>query len=77
VTLGGNTVTGPRSTKTCRAGDRVTHLMEGSVPLDVPKRSHVRDRFRRLNLLRRLDGSGERNFLYAQGNLTGIAYAEI
>ena len=25
----------------------------------------------------RLDGSGERNFLYAQGNLTGIAYAEI
>ena len=25
----------------------------------------------------RLDGSGERNLLYAQGNLTGIAYAEI
>jgi hypothetical protein len=25
----------------------------------------------------RLDGSGERNFLYAQGNLTGIAYTEI
>jgi len=25
----------------------------------------------------RLDGSGERNFLFAQGNLTGIAYAEI
>ena len=24
-----------------------------------------------------LDGTGERNFLYAQGNLTGIAYAEI
>ena len=24
-----------------------------------------------------LDGSGERNFLYAQGNLTGVAYAEI
>ena len=24
-----------------------------------------------------LDGSSERNFLYAQGNLTGIAYAEI
>jgi hypothetical protein len=24
-----------------------------------------------------LDGSQERNFLYAQGNLTGIAYAEI
>jgi hypothetical protein len=25
----------------------------------------------------KLDGSGERNFLYAQGNLTGIAYTEI
>jgi hypothetical protein len=25
----------------------------------------------------KLDGSGERNFLYALGNLTGIAYAEI
>jgi hypothetical protein len=25
----------------------------------------------------RLDGSGERNFLYAQGNVTGVAYAEI
>ena len=24
-----------------------------------------------------LDGKNERNFLYAQGNLTGIAYAEI
>jgi hypothetical protein len=25
----------------------------------------------------RLDGSDKQNFLYAQGNLTGIAYAEI
>jgi hypothetical protein len=24
-----------------------------------------------------LDGSNERNFLYAQGNLTGIAYANV
>ena len=24
-----------------------------------------------------LNGKNERNFLYAQGNLTGIAYAEI
>ena len=24
-----------------------------------------------------LDGKNKRNFLYAQGNLTGIAYAEI
>jgi hypothetical protein len=29
------------------------------------------------NYSARLDGSGERNFLYAQGNLTGIAYTEI
>ena len=57
----------------------MTHLMEGiGIALDVPGRPHVRDRLRRLDLLR--DGSmesGERNFLYAQGNLTGIAYAEI
>jgi hypothetical protein len=25
----------------------------------------------------RLDGADERSFLYAQGNLTGIAYTEI
>ena len=28
-------------------------------------------------LYRKLDGSGELNFLFAQGNLTGIAYAEV
>jgi hypothetical protein len=25
----------------------------------------------------RLDGSGERNLLFAQGNLTGVAYVKI
>jgi hypothetical protein len=25
----------------------------------------------------KLDGSDKKNFLYAQGNLTGIAYAEV
>jgi hypothetical protein len=31
----------------------VTHLMEGiGIALDVPERSHVRDRFRRIDLLR-------------------------
>ncbi|WP_236000284.1 3-hydroxyacyl-CoA dehydrogenase [Bradyrhizobium uaiense] len=56
----------------------VTHLMEGiGIALDVPNdRMFVTD-FAGSMYSARLDGSGERNFLYAQGNLTGIAYAEI
>jgi sugar lactone lactonase YvrE len=56
----------------------VTHLMEGiGIALDVPHdRMFVTD-FAGSVYSARLDGSGERNFLYAQGNLTGIAYAEI
>jgi len=56
----------------------VTHLMEGiGIALDVPnERMFVTD-FAGSIYSARLDGSGERNFLYAQGNLTGIAYAEI
>ena len=56
----------------------VTHLMEGiGIALDVPgNRMFVTD-FAGSIYYARLDGSGERNFLYAQGNLTGIAYAEI
>jgi DNA-binding beta-propeller fold protein YncE len=56
----------------------VTHLMEGiGIALDVPNdRMFVTD-FAGSVYSARLDGSGERNFLYAQGNLTGIAYAEI
>jgi hypothetical protein len=56
----------------------VTHLMEGiGIELDVPHdRMFVTD-FAGSIYSARLDGSGERNFLYAQGNLTGIAYAEI
>jgi hypothetical protein len=56
----------------------VTHLMEGiGIALDVPgDRMFVTD-FAGSMYSARLDGSGERNFLYAQGNLTGIAYAEI
>ena len=56
----------------------VTHLMEGiGISLDVPNdRMFVTD-FAGSIYSARLDGSGERNFLYAQGNLTGIAYAEI
>jgi hypothetical protein len=56
----------------------VTHLMEGiGIALDVPgNRMFVTD-FAGSIYSARLDGSGERNFLFAQGNLTGIAYAEI
>jgi hypothetical protein len=56
----------------------VTHLMEGiGIALDVPNdRMFVTD-FAGSVYSARLDGSGERNFLYAQGNLTGIAYAEV
>jgi hypothetical protein len=55
----------------------VTHLMEGiGITLDVPHdRMFVTD-FAGSIYSARLDGSGERNFLYAQGNLTGIAYVE-
>ena len=56
----------------------VTHLMEGiGIALDVPDdRMFVTD-FAGSLYSARLDGSGERNFLAAQGNLTGIAYAEV
>ena len=56
----------------------LTHLMEGiGIALDVPgNRMFVTD-FAGSIYSARLDGSGERNFLYAQGNVTGIAYAEI
>ena len=56
----------------------VTHLMEGiGIALDVPgDRMFVTD-FAGSIYSANLDGSNERNFLFAQGNLTGIAYAEI
>jgi hypothetical protein len=56
----------------------LTHLMEGiGIALDVPgDRMFVTD-FAGSIYSARLDGSDERNFLYAQGNLTGIAYTEI
>jgi hypothetical protein len=56
----------------------VTHLMEGiGIALDVPHdRMFVTD-FAGSIYSAKLDGSGERSLLFAQGNLTGIAYAEI
>jgi hypothetical protein len=52
--------------------------MEGiGIALDVPNdRMFVTD-FAGSVYSARLDGSGERDVLEAQGNLTGIAYAEI
>jgi hypothetical protein len=56
----------------------LTHLMEGiGIALDVPRdRMFVTDLAGSIYLAR-LDGSGEREVLYLQGNLTGIAYTEI
>jgi len=56
----------------------VTHLMEGiGIALDVPGDRMFMTDFAGSIYSARLDGSGERNLLYAQGNVTGIAYAEI
>jgi hypothetical protein len=56
----------------------VTHLMEGiGIALDVAgDRMFVTD-FAGSLYSAKLDGSGERNLLFAQGNLTGVAYAKI
>jgi len=56
----------------------LTHLMEGiGIALDIPgNRMFVTD-FAGSIYSAELDGSQSRNFLYAQGNLTGIAYAEL
>jgi hypothetical protein len=55
----------------------ITHLMEGiGIALDIPgNRMFVTD-FAGSVYSADLDGKNERNFLYAQGNLTGIAYVE-
>jgi hypothetical protein len=56
----------------------LTHLMEGiGIALDIPgNRMFVTD-FAGSIYSANLDGTASRNFLYAQGNLTGIAYTEI
>jgi hypothetical protein len=56
----------------------LTHLMEGiGLALDVPGgRMFVTD-FAGSIYSARLNGSEEKNLLFAQGNLTGLAYAEI
>jgi len=56
----------------------ITHLMEGiGIALDVPgNRMFITD-FAGSVYSADLDGNNERNILFAQGNLTGIAYTEI
>jgi len=56
----------------------LTHLMEGiGLALDVPgDRMFVTD-FAGSIYSAKLDGTEKKNFLFAQGNLTGVAYAEI
>ena len=56
----------------------ITHLMEGiGIALDVPGNQMFVTDFAGSVYSADLDGKNERNFLYGQGNLTGIAYAEI
>ena len=56
----------------------ITHLMEGiGIALDVPGNQMFVTDFAGSVYSADLDGKNERNFLYDQGNLTGIAYAEV
>jgi hypothetical protein len=74
----GNTVNRASIDKKAVPEILITHLMEGiGIALDVPgNRMFVTD-FAGSVYSADLDGKNERNFLYAQGNLTGIAYAEV
>jgi hypothetical protein len=75
----GNTVNRASIESKPQAPDIVLgHLMEGiGIALDVPHgRMFVTD-FAGSIYSAKLDGSGEMTILYAQGNLTGIAYTEI
>ncbi len=56
----------------------LTHLMEGiGISLDVPNDRMFMTDFAGSIYSARLDGSEKRMLLQAQGNLTGIAYAEL
>ena len=74
----GNTVNRAPIDKKATPEILIKHLMEGiGIALDVPgNRMFVTD-FAGSVYSADLDGKNERNFLYAQGNLTGIAYAEV
>jgi hypothetical protein len=74
----GNTVNRAPIDKKAAPEIVIKNLMEGiGIALDVPdNRMFVTD-FGGSVYSADLDGKNERNFLYAQGNLTGIAYAEV
>jgi hypothetical protein len=74
----GNTVNRAPIDRTATPEILVTHLMEGiGIALDVHgNRMFVTDLAGSVYSAD-LDGKNERNFLYAQGNLAGIAYAEV
>jgi hypothetical protein len=78
----GNTVN--RAPMDVNAGDRpvpeivLAHLMEGiGIALDLPRERMFVTDFGGNVLTAKLDGSAAEPLLVAQGNLTGIAYAEI
>ena len=74
----GNTVNRAPIDKKAEPEILITRLMEAiGIALDVPgNRMFVTD-FAGSVYSADLNGKNERNFLYAQGNLTGIAYVEI
>jgi hypothetical protein len=74
----GNTVNRASIDKKAVPEILITHLMEGiGIALNVPgNRMFVTDLAGSVYSAD-LDGKNERNFLYGQGNLTGIAYTEI
>ena len=56
----------------------LTHLMEGiGIALDLKGGRMFLTDLAGSVYSARLDGSGKQTLLYAQGNLTGIAYAEL
>jgi hypothetical protein len=74
----GNTVNRAPIDETAAPEIEITHLLEGiGIALDIPgNRMFVTDLGGSVYSAH-LDGSSMRNFLYAQGNLTGIAYVEV
>ena len=75
----GNTVNrSPVDEKPERPEIVFNHLMEGiGIALDVQGNRMFMTDFAGSVYSANLDGSAKKNFLYAQGNLTGIAYAEL
>ena len=56
----------------------LTHLMEGiGIALDIPRNRMFMSDFGGSLYVAALDGSKERTLLFAQGNLTGVAYADL